>query len=442
MSEIKDNEKVATKKKTTKTSSKKSTSKKTPTKKSTTKKEAVQDSIKPIIEEKKEPVIEIEIPRQEGEIEMSANEKEETAITEPKIEIEIPEVVLEPVVKETAVTEPIVEEPINEPVIDNQPVYSEPIVETNQVIPDYEPVTSQDNGYKARPISEIIAETQEEPKQEEQVVEQPTNEPVIENQPVYQEPVIVDNNFTNYEQNVNVEEPINTFNTEPVVEEPTYEEMPSMEPTLINNYEEKVEAKPKKKKDIRMILLVLLFVFLFLFIMFMPQIQDAINSIKKETGLSEIEKQAKEIEKEQNKANGVVSQEEESKEQYLKLTCTSTTTALEDYDRTVVETFEYNSKKEVMASAKKVTYTFITANESYENLKTQCNENSLKYVSKKGYEIACSYNDTQVVIEDKFDLKNFSTIKDGTTIIAANAKYKDKIDTIKTKLEALDYTCE
>ena len=95
-----------------------------------------------------------------------------------------------------------------------------------------------------------------------------------------------------------------------------------------------------------------------------------------------------------------------------------------------------------MESTKTTTYRFNEANENYENLKTQCNENSLKYVSKNGYEVACNYNDTEVVMEDKFDLAQFSTIKDGTTIIEANAKYKENVSSVKTRLESLGYVCE
>ena len=305
-------------------------------------------------------------------------------------------------------------------------------------MPTFEPLPPVEEGYRARPISEIMANTQEEP------VAESYTEPQVEVESTYEEPVVSTEPEPIVFDTTPEEESSQQVETTYESEQPVYEEMPSMEPTLSNNNVEPTVtvAKPKKKMETRTILLILLFVLLFAFIMFMPQIQDAINSIKKNTGMSEIERKAKEIEKKQNEENNTPSADDSKKEQYSKLTCTSTTTALEDYDRTVVETFEYNTKKEIMASSKKITYTFVAANASYENLKTQCNENSLKYVDKKGYEIACNYNETEVVMEDKFDLAVFSTIKDGTTIISANAKYKDKIDNIKTRLEALDYTCE
>lgn len=239
------------------------------------------------------------------------------------------------------------------------------------------------------------------------------------------------------------------------IEEPVTTDLNANQTTVTNennskvepvNKKEKVATPKKKKKDIRSILLIILFIFLFAFVMGMPYINEWVDSIKKDTGLSEIERKAKEIEREQEKQNNPKSKETDDgkvvKDKLSTLTCTSTTTALENYDITVVEKFGYNSKGLVVESSKATTYRFNSQSDKYNELKNQCNENSLKYVEKKGYEIACSYNDTEVVMEDKFDLATFTTINDGMTKIEANAKYKDKIDTIKKKMASLNYVCE
>ena len=461
--------KETTKKTTTKTAVKKETAKKAPAKKTPAKKVTKPKEEKVVTEEVKvEPIVEIKVeePVIESQEEIPVVETQNTEeivseepvvlTVEPQIQIEMPQEVEEPRVEPETTVEYQAEEQSEMPAIE------EP------VIPAFEP-DSATQGYKATPISEIMTPNEvvmeEEPMAEPQVEIQPTvEEPVIEFTPAEDtsnEPSVIDEPIVDYQTEEQSEMPVieepaieftqavestpelNTFE-EPVMQpEPSMnQETPSMEPALVNNQSSTIPTAPKKKKDIRIILLILLFVLLFAFVMFMPQIQDAIKGLKKDVGLSEIERQAKEIEKEQNKGNSTPSTEENKNEQYSKLTCTSTTTALESYDRIVVETFDYNTKKEVMKSSKKITYIFLTANDNYENLKTQCNENSLKYVDKKGYETACSYNDNEVVMEDKFNLSVFSTIKDGTTIIDANAKYKEKIDTVKARLESLDYTCE
>lgn len=222
-------------------------------------------------------------------------------------------------------------------------------------------------------------------------------------------------------------------------EEPVVQNEPVVEPA-----KEAPVVKSKKKKDIRSALLIILFIFLFAFVMGIPYINEWIDSVKKDTGLSEIERKAREIEKEQERQNSKAKEKENSKEQekISVLICTSQPKAYENYDATIVEKFIYNSKGLVIESSKATTYKFNTQTDKYNELKNQCNENSLKYVEKKGYEIACSYNDTEVVMEDKFDLALFTTINDGMTKIEANANYKDKIDDVKKKQETLGYTCE
>lgn len=200
-----------------------------------------------------------------------------------------------------------------------------------------------------------------------------------------------------------------------------------------------IDDKNSKKKTI---LLVLLFIFLFAFIMFMPNINDMLDNLKKEAGMSRIEKQAKQIEDYQNQQEQAkTGTKNKTKEELETIICTKAAVALENYDQTVVETFKYNTKKEVKESSIKTTYTFNENNTIYENLKTECTEDSLKYVDKKGYETACSYSETEVVIENTFDLTTFETIKDNSKVIEANVKKGENIDSIKTRLTSLGYTC-
>jgi len=463
---------------------KKATSKKTPakksttTKKTTTKKVAKKEVEKDLIiktpgEEPKEEIktemndytepaiestdfsIEQEVPVYQAPVSVEENnmEKEEQSINEQEVKIE-----------------PIIEQP-------REDVYRATRIPSNEQVntsyqyvePTIEPVnTMVDNSYQAQTngvseevhmedntLNQPIVDTYEPVNVEPVIsIEEPVTPPVVEevntvlgNQPVFEENNIISDNQPVFEENniISDNQPVIEENNA-VVEnqfvelEPKQEETIIQEPIVSNQTVEPV--KQKSKKDVRTILLFLLFIFLFAFIMFMPQINDLLNNIKKDTGLSEIERKAKEIEQAQNGGSTTAEDGTTVKEKLSTLTCTSTTVALDDYDRTVVEIFEYNSNKEVVSSTKTITYTFTSANETYENLKTQCNENSLKYIDKSGYEVACSYNDVEVVMSDKFDLSTFSTITDGTTTIEANAKYKENISSVQTRLESLGYTCE
>ena len=168
---------------------------------------------------------------------------------------------------------------------------------------------------------------------------------------------------------------------------------------------------------------------------------EYVEKMTQKEGLSPIERRARELEKEQKRK-----EEEEKKankkEEYKILTCTSITEQLTDYMKDVVQTFEYNSKNEIVKSSVKTTYTFQAVNDSYTKLKTDCDQNGLKYIDKPGYELGCSYSDTEVIIENTFDLELFKPIQDGTELIEANAKYQDKIDNIKKELTNQGYTCK
>ena len=204
----------------------------------------------------------------------------------------------------------------------------------------------------------------------------------------------------------------------------------------------KVENKPLEDgpKWKRMLVL-FFFAFVFAFVMGMPYINDALDKLKKDAGMSDIERRAKQIEDEEKK------KEEEKnkpvKEEELKtLTCTSQPVPTADYTRVTVETFDYNAQNQVINSSIKTTYTFVAVNDSYNTLKAQCDEKGLKFINKEGFESACSYSDTEVVIENKFELKTFTPIQDGATIINANAEYETKLDSVKNNLVAQGYTCE
>ncbi len=198
-----------------------------------------------------------------------------------------------------------------------------------------------------------------------------------------------------------------------------------------------LEDGPKWKRT----LVLVFFIFVFAFVMGMPYINEYLDSLKKEVGMSDIERRAKEIEDEQKKA-----EEEKNKpvvqEKLKTLTCKSTSQATTEYTKVIEETFNYNSKNQVIKSSIKTTYTFEAINDSYNSLKTQCDEKGLKFIDKDGFESACSYSDTEVVIENTFDLEIFKPIQDGTTTISANAEYQAKLDTVKNNLVAQGYTCE
>ena len=135
--------------------------------------------------------------------------------------------------------------------------------------------------------------------------------------------------------------------------------------------------------------------------------------------------------------------EEKSKpEEYKELVCTSSTQTTTDYTKVIEETFKYNSKNQVVESGVKTTYTFTIANDTYNTLKTQCDENGLKFIDKDGYESGCSYSDTEVVMENSFDLELFKTIQDGANTITSNAKYQEKIADVKNRLTTQGYTCK
>ena len=219
------------------------------------------------------------------------------------------------------------------------------------------------------------------------------------------------------------------------VETPVSSEPTSVEPVKV---EEKVELKdgPKWKR----VMVFIFFILMFAFVMGMPYINEYIEKLTAKEGLSPIERRARALEEEQKR------KEEEEKnankqEEYKTLTCNSITEQLTDYMKDIEQTFEYNSKNEIVKSSIKTTYTFQTINESYTTLKTKCDQDGLKYIDKAGYEPGCSYNDTEVIIEKTFDLEIFKSIQDGTELIDSNAKYKDKTDDIKKELTNQGYTC-
>ena len=470
MSEEKKPKKAKTSSTKKATTAKTPAKKKTSTKKTTSKKVAKEKVEKVTPVEEQEINIVTELPEYQVPVEQEENNmnNEEIKVTESNEEVVIP--TSEPIVFDTPTVQ--VNETYQEPV-----EISEPTIEINN-----EPVNE---GYRATRLNEINN------YQENNVVNEtsfqyeapaPVVEPVsieennyVEPVNVYEEPKIEENTYSEVtpaiepmvftEPNAVIQEekiepqvvePVNTYE-EPTIEENTYSEvtpaidqMVFTEPNAViqeEKIEPQVEQKPKvkRKKDVKSILLVLLFIFLFAFIMGMPYINEFLDTLKKDAGLSEIEKRARTIEKEQQKQNPkakVTDDGEVVKDKLTTLTCTSETTALENYSITVVETFEYNSKGQVLESSKTTTYKFTTQTEKFNSLKTECNENALKYVEKKGYEVACSYNDTEVETKDKFDLSTFTTINDGMTTIEANAKYLEKIDTVKKRMAAANYTCE
>jgi len=185
----------------------------------------------------------------------------------------------------------------------------------------------------------------------------------------------------------------------------------------------------------------LLFGFFFIYIMGMPYIREFVQNMKADTGLSEIEKEAQEIqdkldkEKEENK-------KPQETEKLSEITCTSTIAQNGGSNLVQTQKFTYNSKKEIISSENIYNYTFMIITDEYNRLKKECDDNSLKYVTHDGYSMACSYSDTNIEISHEFDLEIFKPIVDGSNKIEANAKYKQNINTVKNNLIREGYTCK
>lgn len=197
--------------------------------------------------------------------------------------------------------------------------------------------------------------------------------------------------------------------------------------------------KPPKKNNISTILLITLFIFLFAFIMGMPYINSFIKELNG-NGLSKIEKEAKQEEERQK-------QEEEKKKQppvedkkQKELICTSPESTTENFTLIQIQKFYYNSKNQVMSSKNISRYRFTIEDDTYLNLKQQCDEKSLKYLNHEGYTIACSYGESNIEISHEFNLDKFKPIEDDN--IQVNATYQQDINTIKAKLIEEGYICQ
>lgn len=217
-----------------------------------------------------------------------------------------------------------------------------------------------------------------------------------------------------------------------------------VENTMSNNNvtnQNSVTPPPKSSKG-STILLILLFLFFFAVVMGMPYIQEFVNSFKENTSLSEIEQEAKKEEERQQQQNTNQPTPTPEVEQIQEVTCTSPSEIVGNYTLVKIEKFFYNNKNQILNSSSISQYTFSTPDDNYQTLKTECSENSLKYIEHPGYEIACSYSDVNIRISYSFDLKNFTPIIDGTTNIYANANYQQDITTTKNNLINQGYTCE
>jgi len=192
--------------------------------------------------------------------------------------------------------------------------------------------------------------------------------------------------------------------------------------------------QPKNSKK-STILLILLFVFLFAYVMAMPYINNFIQKLKFD---KEMQKIQEEIKDEEEVTKPVKTPEETLKE----LICTSPQNIVGKYIFIETQKFNYNSENKVLSSALTSHYTFSLIDDSYNTLKTQCDENSLKYLTHEGYTTSCSYDESNIEISYEFDLETFTPIIDGETNIKANATYKQDINTIKNDLTSKGYTCQ
>lgn len=253
---------------------------------------------------------------------------------------------------------------------------------------------------------------------------------------------------------MNQNENINSQNTDNNVQSPTNNQTLVNEtikdPTPISEVrveESSVQQdiqprQPAKNNKVSTILVILLFIFLFAFIMGMPYINDFINNLKSESGLSEIEKQAKNEEKKQQQENNKNNQSTNQEEKLAELICTLSENSNTNYQLNTTQKFNYNKTNQVINSSITSEYLFTTTDNTYLELKNKCDQDSLKYINREGYTMACSYSDKTIEISDTFELETFKTIIDGTTTIKANATYKQDIATIKSDLTSQGYTCK
>lgn len=189
------------------------------------------------------------------------------------------------------------------------------------------------------------------------------------------------------------------------------------------------------------LIVILLFGFFFIYIMGMPYIRKFIQDMKVDTGLSEIEKEAQEIQDKLDKEKEEAEKPQEV-EKLTEITCISGVKETPSYNLTQTQKFSYNSKNEIVISENIYNYVFTIIDDNYNSLKKECDDNSLKYLTHDGYSMACNYNDTNIVISHEFDLEIFKPIVDGTTNIQATTKYKQNINTVKNNLTKEGYTCK
>jgi len=198
--------------------------------------------------------------------------------------------------------------------------------------------------------------------------------------------------------------------------------------------------KTSKNSKFSTVMLILFFIVMFVYIMGMPYINEFINNLMKDDGLSQIELDAIEEEKRQEQENKkpVTPEVVEKKE----LICTLNNTLNPNYTLVEVQKLYYNNNKQILNSSYSYQYTFVSIDEDYNSLKTKCDEDSLKYVTHEGYTMSCSYDDVNIEISHEFDLETFEPIVDGENNIEANVSYKDNIETVKNTLVSQGYTCQ
>lgn len=228
--------------------------------------------------------------------------------------------------------------------------------------------------------------------------------------------------------------PINEVKIENEVAPP---EVNNITPVSNNN------SEPPKNNKLSTILLILLFVFLFSFVMGMPYINEFITNLKFNNSLSKIEQEAIQEEKKQKeeakKDNSIVEPEIEKTNV---LVCTASVISTEAYTSIETKKLYYNSKNEILITDSISKYNFKFQDETYNSLKKQCNEDSLKYATHEGFTMECSYDDVNLEISHNFDLETFKPIIDGSTTIDVDLTYKQDLNTIKNNLISQGYTCE
>ena len=125
------------------------------------------------------------------------------------------------------------------------------------------------------------------------------------------------------------------------------------------------------------------------------------------------------------------------------IVCTLPEVSLNNITTLTTQTFDY-----VKDTIKKVTIqnnqTYLSDDETYQSSKTKCEEDSLYYAGKTGYEMSCSIESLVIKTTQKFDLDTFSAITNTTTNETIESPYKknSSLKTVTNQLQETGAVCK